>query len=274
MCSTSWPISAAIDEWCASSTASRVCQRGRSPGRLSSVSGFYSYLVAREIPVSSRTLCLAGYQREGVVAGDSSAVGACAVHFAEDPCPEEVRASAAAANWPATERWFWPWWSAVSVAAKFSAPRLSDVDVANRAVRGGRQRRASASDPDSEHVLHGRRLLARRATVVWDRPGVRHVERPASGEPMTADGVDKVLQAARVRAGLAKAHPPISFATPSDPAARAGLLEAVQAQAGHVSIESTRIDPHLTDEWLAAGSQGRAARSMTTTPPNRPGGPA
>jgi site-specific recombinase XerC len=29
-------------------------------------------------------------------------------------------------------------------------------------------------------------------------------------------------------------------------------LEAVQAQAGHASIESTRIYLHLTDDWLAA----------------------
>ena len=28
-------------------------------------------------------------------------------------------------------------------------------------------------------------------------------------------------------------------------------LEAVQAQAGHASIESTRIYLHLTDDWLA-----------------------
>jgi site-specific recombinase XerC len=29
-------------------------------------------------------------------------------------------------------------------------------------------------------------------------------------------------------------------------------LEAVQAQAGHASIESTRIYLHLGDDWLAA----------------------
>ena len=29
-------------------------------------------------------------------------------------------------------------------------------------------------------------------------------------------------------------------------------LEAVQAQAGHASIESTRIYLHLADDWLAA----------------------
>jgi integrase len=35
-------------------------------------------------------------------------------------------------------------------------------------------------------------------------------------------------------------------------------LEAVQAQAGHVSIESTRIYLHLSDDWLA-GEYRRAA---------------
>jgi site-specific recombinase XerD len=35
-------------------------------------------------------------------------------------------------------------------------------------------------------------------------------------------------------------------------------LEAVQAQAGHRSIESTRIYVHLTDAWLA-GEYRRAA---------------
>ena len=35
-------------------------------------------------------------------------------------------------------------------------------------------------------------------------------------------------------------------------------LEAVQAQAGHLSIESTRIYLHLTNDWLA-GEYRRAA---------------
>ena len=48
-------------------------------------------------------------------------------------------------------------------------------------------------------------------------------------------------------------------------------LEAVQAQAGHISIESTRVYLHLTNDWLAneyrhaaelidAGHADRAAR--------------
>ena len=35
-------------------------------------------------------------------------------------------------------------------------------------------------------------------------------------------------------------------------------LEAVQAQAGHLSIESTRVYLHLTNDWLA-GEYRRAA---------------
>jgi site-specific recombinase XerC len=38
-------------------------------------------------------------------------------------------------------------------------------------------------------------------------------------------------------------------------------LEAVQAQAGHVSMESTRIYLHLTDDWLA-GEYRRAVERI------------
>jgi hypothetical protein len=38
-------------------------------------------------------------------------------------------------------------------------------------------------------------------------------------------------------------------------------LEAVQAQAGHVSIESTRIYLHLADDWLASQYR-RAAEAI------------
>ena len=56
-------------------------------------------------------------------------------------------------------------------------------------------------------------------------------------------------------------------------------LEAVQAQAGHASIESTRIYLHLADDWLASQYR-RAAEvidaqiytaSPTEAPPRPPG---
>lgn len=69
---------------------------------------------------------------------------------------------------------------------------------------------------------------------------------------MTADGVDKILQAARQRAGLRQATCHQLRHTCLTRLREAGMaLEAVQAQAGHVSIESTRIYLHLTDAWLA-----------------------
>ena len=38
-------------------------------------------------------------------------------------------------------------------------------------------------------------------------------------------------------------------------------LEAVQAQAGHLSIESTRVYLHLTNDWLA--TEYRRAAALT-----------
>ena len=46
-------------------------------------------------------------------------------------------------------------------------------------------------------------------------------------------------------------------------------LEAIQAQAGHRSIESTRIYLHLANDWLA-GEYRRAARRSTRKPPSVP----
>jgi hypothetical protein len=42
-------------------------------------------------------------------------------------------------------------------------------------------------------------------------------------------------------------------------------LEAVQAQAGHRSIESARVYLHLTNDWLAGGVPARCRAPTTTT---------
>jgi site-specific recombinase XerD len=76
---------------------------------------------------------------------------------------------------------------------------------------------------------------------------------PNRGRPMTADGVDKIFQAARARAGLERATCHQLRHTCLTRLREAGMeLEAVQAQAGHVSIESTRIYLHLSNDWLAS----------------------
>jgi integrase/recombinase XerD len=70
---------------------------------------------------------------------------------------------------------------------------------------------------------------------------------------LSATGLDEVLTGSRRRAGLAHATCHELRHTCLTRLREAGMaLEAVQAQAGHASIESTRIYLHLADDWLAA----------------------
>jgi integrase/recombinase XerD len=73
------------------------------------------------------------------------------------------------------------------------------------------------------------------------------------GSPLTPKGLEEILTAARVRAGLAHATCHELRHTCLTRLREAGMaLEAVQAQAGHRSIASTRIYLHLANDWLAA----------------------
>src|SRR5207249_6577742 len=85
---------------------------------------------------------------------------------------------------------------------------------------------------------------------------------PRRGQPLSAKGMDEVLAAARRRAGLDHATCHELRHTCLTRLREAGMaLEAVQAQAGHRSIESTRIYLHLANDWLA-GEYGRAAEAI------------
>jgi integrase len=76
---------------------------------------------------------------------------------------------------------------------------------------------------------------------------------PRRGLPLSADGLDEILDGARGRAGLEHATCHQLRHTCLTRLRKAGMsLEAVQAQAGHASIESTRIYLHLGDDWLAS----------------------
>ena len=82
---------------------------------------------------------------------------------------------------------------------------------------------------------------------------------PRRGQPLSAEGVDEILDGARRRAGLEHGTCHELRHTCLTRLREAGMaLEAVQAQAGHRSIESTRIYLHLTNDWLA-GEYQRAA---------------
>jgi hypothetical protein len=82
------------------------------------------------------------------------------------------------------------------------------------------------------------------------------------GRPLSAAGLDQILDSARLRAGVAQATCHQLRHTCLTRLREAGMaLEAVQAQAGHASIESTRIYLHLADDWLASQYR-RAAEAI------------
>jgi integrase len=134
--------------------------------------------------------------------------------------------------------------------------RLEDLRVAERRVfvaegKGGHQRLVPVSGRFFDHVAAY--LGAERpANVMTDHLFVV-LKGPRRGQPLTAYGLDEVFDGARRRAGLAHATCHQLRHTCLTRLREAGMaLEAVQAQAGHASIESTRIYLHLADDWLAA----------------------
>jgi site-specific recombinase XerD len=79
------------------------------------------------------------------------------------------------------------------------------------------------------------------------------LKQPRRGRPLTPAGLEEILDGARGRAGLDHVTCHELRHTCLTRLREAGMaLEAVQAQAGHRSIESTRIYLHLANDWLAA----------------------
>ncbi len=134
--------------------------------------------------------------------------------------------------------------------------RLEDLRVAERRVfivdgKGGHQRLVPVSS---------RFFVAVAAYLDTERPAGADTDRvfvvlkgPTRGGPLSVRGLDEVLAAAKRRAGLSHATCHELRHTCLTRLREAGMaLEAIQAQAGHASIESTRIYLHLADDWLAA----------------------
>lgn len=143
--------------------------------------------------------------------------------------------------------------------------RLEDLQVAARRVfiaegKGGHQRQIPVS---------GRFFASVAAYLDAERPSGIATDRlfvvlkgPRRGRPLSAAGLDQILDSARQRAGLTKVTCHQLRHTCLTRLREAGMaLEAVQAQAGHASIESTRIYLHLADDWLASQYR-RAAEAI------------
>jgi integrase/recombinase XerD len=132
--------------------------------------------------------------------------------------------------------------------------RLQDVFPGERRVfvatgKGGHQRVVPISP---------RFFISLAAYLTEERPAsiTEHVfvvlKGPRRGAPLTPAGLDEIVQGARQRAGLVQLTCHQLRHTCLTRLRQAGMaLEALQAQAGHRSIESTRVYLHLTDAWLA-----------------------
>ncbi|MDQ2709841.1 MAG: tyrosine-type recombinase/integrase [Actinomycetota bacterium] len=82
------------------------------------------------------------------------------------------------------------------------------------------------------------------------------------GHALSAAGLDEVVEGARKRAGIDHLTCHQLRHTCFTRLREAGMaLEAIQAQAGHTSIESTRIYLHLANDWLS-GEYLRAAEAI------------
>jgi integrase/recombinase XerD len=132
--------------------------------------------------------------------------------------------------------------------------RLSDVRVGDRSLfvaegKGGYQRVVPVANPF--FVALGDYLRDERPGTSTDRAFVV-LKGPRRGQPLSAEGVDEIMSGARKRAGLSHGTCHQLRHTCLTRLREAGMaLEAVQAQAGHRSIESTRVYLHLTNDWLA-----------------------
>ncbi len=85
---------------------------------------------------------------------------------------------------------------------------------------------------------------------------------PRRGHQLSAAGLDEIVAGARGRAGIEHLTCHQLRHTCFTRLREAGMaLEAIQAQAGHRSIESTRIYLHLANDWLA-GEYRRACEAI------------
>ena len=142
--------------------------------------------------------------------------------------------------------------------------RLSDVSVGERRLhvcgKGGRERIVPVSS--RFFAALGEYLELERPADAPSEACFVVLKGPRRGLALSAAGLDEVLAGARARAGLSGATCHQLRHTCLTRLREQGMaLEAVQAQAGHASIESTRIYLHLSNEWLA-GEYLRAAEAI------------
>jgi integrase/recombinase XerD len=133
--------------------------------------------------------------------------------------------------------------------------RLGDLDAAHRQIfivegKGGHQRQIPISTRWFSTVGDYLRI-ERPVEGITDRVFVV-LKGQRRGRPLSDEGLKQVFVSARQRAGLRRITCHELRHTCFTRLREAGMeLEALQALAGHRSIETTRLYVHLANEWLA-----------------------
>lgn len=235
--------------------------------RLSSVAGLYSYLLARgDAGVASNPV------PRGLASRRPGSRGRGGVRLVRTPrtLPRVLSAADASALLGAlrTHRD-----RAMVLAMLLGGLRRCEVlGLALGDVKVGERRLFIAHGKgDRERIVpvSGRFFAALREYLEVERPDAASTDRcfvvlkgKRRGQPLSAAGLDEVLAGARSRAGVGRLTCHQLRHTCFTRLREAGMaLEAIQAQAGHASIESTRVYLHLADDWLQ-GEYLRAAEAI------------
>lgn len=138
--------------------------------------------------------------------------------------------------------------------------RLGEWRVFIAEGKGGHQRLVPVSQrffaTVADYIAHERPTDAATDRVFVALKGQRR------GQALSSEGLDEVLARARARAGLVHGTCHELRHTCFTRLREGGMaIEALQAQAGHASIASTRIYLHLSADWLA-GEYRRAAEAI------------
>ena len=143
--------------------------------------------------------------------------------------------------------------------------RLRDINPGERRLfvasgKGGRQRIVPVSGRFFEAL--GEYLAGERPPGPLTDVCFVVLKGPRRGLPLSAAGLDEVIDGARERAGVPRLTCHMLRHTCFTRLREQGMsLEALQEQAGHASIDSTRIYLHLANDWLV-GEYLRAAEAI------------